>query len=280
FIGDIGRIRQILTNIIGNAVKFTDQGHVLVDISGQVSQSDENQHVAALDIRVTDTGIGVPPDRIASIFEKFTQMDGSSTRNREGTGLGLSISKMLVELMGGEIGAQSVPGEGSTFWFKISLPVHGDYVAPAPVPVDVSGARVLIVDDNAVNRSILMEQMFSWDFDPHAIKSGLETLAEMHRARADGTPYDLVILDYQMPEMDGIEVAQQIRSQPSIQNTAIIMLTSVDNAGEKALHDLNIEGHLMKPARGSVLLETVVGVLQSRAPGAQASQAPAIAVAV
>ncbi|MHA1523497.1 MAG: ATP-binding protein [Alphaproteobacteria bacterium] len=262
FVGDVGRVRQILTNIVGNAVKFTDEGHVLVDISGQVTQSRGEEYIAALTVTISDTGMGIPSDRIAGIFEKFTQMDGSSTRSREGTGLGLSISKMLVELMGGEIGARSIPGSGSTFWFNVSLPVHGAVATTNQVPIDVTGARILIVDDNEVNRSILTEQMVSWKFNPYAINSGLETLAEMHRAAAAGTPYDLVVLDFQMPKMDGIEVAQQIRAQAAIQTTPIIMLTSVDNAGDSAMRNLNIQGHLVKPARASLLLETVVRALQ------------------
>ena len=280
YVGDAGRIRQILTNIVGNAVKFTDTGHVLVDISGQVTGSNEHGHIAALNVRITDTGVGMPPERIAGIFEKFTQMDGSSTRAREGTGLGLSISKMLVELMGGEIGAQSVPGTGSTFWFNVSLPVHGDIAVANPVPVDVTGARVLVVDDNEVNRSIQMEQLASWKFEPHAIDSGLAALAEMHRAVQAGTPYDLVILDFQMPEMDGTEVAQQIRTQPAIQQTPIIMFTSVDNAGDRAVRALNIQGHLVKPARASQLLETVVHALQHPCVETQALEDQAEQVAV
>ncbi|MCA9797879.1 MAG: hypothetical protein KC910_39000, partial [Candidatus Eremiobacteraeota bacterium] len=153
FVGDVGRIRQIITNLLGNAVKFTDSGHVLVNVTLDGGNM--------LRFSVTDTGIGIPADKLKLVFEKFSQVDASSTRRHEGTGLGLAITSRLVDLMGGEIGVESEEGKGSTFWFTVSLPVADEFEREQITPVDVTGARVLVVDDNAVNRSILSEQMAS-----------------------------------------------------------------------------------------------------------------------
>ncbi|HSG96052.1 MAG TPA: response regulator [Afifellaceae bacterium] len=262
FVGDIGRIRQIITNLVGNAVKFTEQGHVLVDVCGTVDTDGDNARAALL-IKVEDTGIGIPADKAEHIFEKFSQVDGSSTRTHEGTGLGLTIATKLVELMGGEIGVESEAGKGSTFWFTLPLPVHGAGERRKRVPVDVSGARILVIDDNEVNRSILLEQLGSWQFDATATPSGREGIAVLNHAARIGRPVDLVILDYHMPGMDGAEVADLIRADAAIKHTPIIMLTSVDdNGNSRRLRDLVIQGHLVKPARASLLLDTMVAVLQ------------------
>src|SRR5690606_7755642 len=159
-VGDVGRIRQIVTNLVGNGVKFTERGHVLVDVGGRVESG-----VAHVTVRVEDTGIGIPEAMLKTVFEKFSQVDSSSTRRHEGTGLGLAIASRLVSLMGGEMGVESTLGQGSAFWFSVPLPVHEDMEPARPVPVDVSGARVLVIDDNAVNRDILVEQLRSWKFD-------------------------------------------------------------------------------------------------------------------
>jgi len=261
FIGDVGRIRQIVTNIVSNAIKFTDRGHILVDISGEVSADKDGAHKADITISVSDTGIGIPQEKLGVIFEKFSQVDGSATRKHEGTGLGLSITKMLVEVMEGSIAAESQLDHGSTFRVSIPLPVYGQLIQPNPIPKDANGARILIVDDNEVNRQILMEQMRTWQFEATQTASGLEALSALHKASALGRPYELMIVDYQMPGMDGIEVINQVRQQPGIQNTAVIMLTSVDNAGETEMRSLDIQGHLVKPARASRLLEAVLVAL-------------------
>ncbi len=262
FVGDVGRIRQIVTNLLGNAVKFTDQGHVLVDVSGSVSDEGSGQ-VANLLVRVEDTGIGIPEDQLARVFEKFNQVDGSSTRTHEGTGLGLTISQMLVEKMGGEIGAESALGKGSKFWFAIPLPVHGENERKKRVPIDVTASRVLVIDDNEVNRSILLEQLGSWGFDATATASGQEGLAVLRRAMETDRPVDLLVLDYHMPKMDGGQVAQALRDDELIGATPIVMLTSVDNMSDgQAFRNLGVEGHLVKPARSAVLLETIITVLQ------------------
>ena len=258
FVGDVGRIRQIVTNLMGNAVKFTEEGHVFIDVNGIVEDG-----MAKLKIAIQDTGIGIPEEKAARVFDKFSQVDESATRKHEGTGLGLAISSSLVELMGGDIGVHSKLGEGATFWFEITLPVHGNIKPRAHVPLDVSGARVLIIDDNEVNRSILLENMQAWKFDSAAAASGKEGLAVMRAMIAQGIKLDCVILDYHMPEMNGGEVALAIRSDVALNNIPVVMLTSVDQTEEgKNFSSLGIQGHLVKPARSSLLLETIIRVLQ------------------
>jgi PAS domain S-box-containing protein len=258
FIGDVGRIRQIVTNLVGNAVKFTDEGHVLVDVTGEPAAGGTK-----LTISVTDTGIGIAKEKLDLVFEKFSQVDASSTRRHEGTGLGLAITSRLVELMGGEIGVDSAEGRGSTFWFTITLPRAGQQDGRRIMPVDVTGARVLIVDDNAVNRAILTEQMTSWTFDSCAAESGAEGLKVLIAAAAYGVAVDCVILDYQMPGMSGAEMARIIRGTAGLASTPIIMLTSVDQSlANTSYRDLGIDAQLIKPARSSALLETLVATIQ------------------
>lgn len=262
-IGDVGRIRQIVTNLMGNAVKFTEVGEVYLDLSSEICTDEDGLVAAKLHFRVKDTGIGIPEEQQAKVFEKFSQVDESATRKHEGTGLGLAIAASLVRLMGGEIGLESVVGEGSTFWFTITLPIEKDAKPKTIVPVDVTGANVLIVDDNAINRSILLEQMTAWRFKPFTCDSGLNALTEIRSALADGRSWDVVILDYQMPEMDGGDVARVMRSDPQMANIPILMLTSVDHMGDGSLFSsLGIQAHLTKPARSSLLLETLIEVLQ------------------
>jgi len=273
YIGDAGRIRQAITNIVGNAVKFTHSGHVLVDVSGDLEPEKDGEIIASIVISVTDTGIGIPVEKLDSIFDKFSQVDGSATRRHEGTGLGLSITKMLVEMMDGAISIESQINKGSTFRISLPLMVDGEIGQSGIIPRDVTGSRILIVDDNEINRRILVEQMASWQFDATQTSSGLEALTALHRSMSLGQPYDLMIVDYQMPGMDGIEVVNQVRHQPGIQNTPVIMLTSVDNAGEDAIRDLDIQGHLVKPARASHLLEVVLKVLRKPADDADMPEA-------
>lgn len=259
-VGDVGRLRQIVTNLMGNAVKFTEKGHVLVDVTGQ---ADESSGLVSLMFKITDTGMGIPKEKIKQIFEKFSQVDTSSTRRHEGTGLGLAISTKLVALMGGEIGAESEHGMGSTFWFTIALPMHGKTVRKKILPFDVNGARVLIIDDNPVNRSILIEQMRSWNFDACAATGGAEGLAVATQAKELGLGVDVVILDYHMPHMNGADVARAVRSNPAIADLPLILLTSVDTAMQGAeFYGIHINAHLMKPARSSLLFDTIVSVIR------------------
>ncbi len=280
FVGDVGRIRHIITNLIGNAVKFTDAGHVLVDVSGEPAGAG----VVKLRIAVTDTGMGIPAEKLDLVFEKFSQVDGSSTRRHEGTGLGLAITSRLVTLMGGEIGVESKEGVGSTFWVSIALPKGAQSGMRRITPIDVTGARILVVDDNLVNRTILAEQMAAWTFDSCAAQSGAEGLQVLMAAATCGLNVDCVVLDYQMPGMTGAEMARILRATGSIADTPIVMLTSVDQSMTNANYrDLGIDAQLIKPARSSMLLETLVATIQKHrasqpgysAPEWQASESPA-----
>ena len=258
FVGDVGRIRQIITNLVGNAVKFTDAGHVLIDVSGEAGPESSR-----LKVSVTDTGIGIPADKLALVFEKFSQVDSSSTRRHEGTGLGLAITSRLVDMMGGTVGVESKEGEGSTFWFTIELPHAGPQVVERITPMDVTGARVLVVDDNEVNRAILSEQMAAWRFDACAAESGVVGIQVLKAAAARGLAVDCIVLDYQMPRMNGIEMARLVRDTPGISDVPIVMLTSVDQSlSNMHVRDLVIDAQLIKPVRSSLLLETLVATIQ------------------
>jgi len=256
--GDAGRIRQIVTNLVGNAIKFTERGHVLVEVSAEPMGAN-----AFVKVRVEDTGMGIPPHLLKKVFEKFSQVDASSTRRHEGTGLGLAIASRLVAMMGGKIDVESTVGKGSVFSFTMLLPVRDSGVAARPLPLDVTGARVLVIDDNAINRQILLEQMKSWGFDSVAVESGAVGLAVLQRAAEIGAKVDCVVLDYQMPEMDGRAVATSISANPMISGVPIVLLTSV-NSGEVARvnGEHGIVAQLNKPARASALLETIVSAMQ------------------
>ena len=280
-VGDVGRLRQIITNLAGNAIKFTESGHVLIEVTGQLNDA------GLLDfaIHVHDTGMGIPPDKLEAVFEKFSQVDNSSTRRHEGTGLGLAITSRLVELMSGHIRAESKVGEGSVFTVELSLPVdHSTVTRVRIAPVDVSGARVLAIDDNPVNRSILIEQLTAWGFDCCAAVSGQEGLDVLAAARNFGVPVDVIILDYHMPEMDGAMTARAIRKAFGPDKPAIVMLTSMDlSSSDMDIRQGVVQAALMKPARSSLLLETIVGVLQAAAQdragtNAEAAAPPGVAV--
>ncbi len=258
-VGDVGRFRQVVTNLVGNAVKFTERGHVLVDLSGTVKAG-----VADLKVSVTDTGIGIPADKLDAIFEKFAQVDASSTRRHEGSGLGLAIASRLVELMGGAIGATSEVGKGSTFSFTVQLPADGEGASARPLPHDVSGARVLAIDDNAINREIILEQLRSWGFDCAAAESGREGLAFLDRAVELGATVDCIVLDYQMPGMNGADFARAMKANPATRDIPVVLLTSVDQGETGTLAaECAIAARLTKPARSSALLETVVRAMQT-----------------
>ncbi|CAN7161192.1 response regulator [Mesorhizobium sp. LjNodule214] len=257
-VGDAGRFRQIITNLLGNAVKFTEKGHVLVDVGGDVVDG-----VIQLKVRVEDTGIGIPAEKLQNVFEKFAQVDGSSTRRHEGTGLGLAIAARLVDLMGGKIGVESEIGRGSVFWFAVPLPAHQQVARDEIVPVDVTGARVLVIDDNPVNREILLEQLKSWSFDCAAAESGAVGLAFLDRASQLGASVDCIILDYQMPGMNGADVARAIAADSRLAAIPVVLLTSVDQVDfGKMVIDFGIAAYLTKPARSAILLGTVISVIQ------------------
>ncbi len=267
-IGDFDRIRQVVTNLVSNAVKFTESGQVAVDVSGE-ERIDNGGRFLSLRVEVRDTGVGIPAEKQRVIFEMFSQVDGSSTRQHQGTGLGLSISKGLVEMMGGEIGVQSAPGGGSVFWFTVALPVTEMVEQAAAIPVDIAGMRVLVIDDNETNRLILQELLVAWRMDEASATSGKEGMQRLINAAAQGRPFDIVILDHHMPGMDGADVIRAIRGTSAIEETPIIMLTSIDEPGSADMYrDLGTQGYLVKPAPASQLFDTMINILSDQAAAA------------
>ena len=263
-VGDPGRIRQVLANLVSNAVKFTSHGEVVVHAS-LVSETDADLTVR---LHVRDTGIGISAEAQTGLFTAFTQVDGSTTRRYGGTGLGLAISKQLVTLMGGEIGVESSPGHGSTFWATLTLGRQvGKTPATEPPRVDVEGLRVLIVDDNATNREILHRQVSSWRMRDGTSASGPEALAALYRAAVEGDPYRLVILDMQMPDMDGMSVARAIKSDPKLSETRIVILTSLAYHAEEAnVRSLGISAYLTKPIKQSRLFDSLATAMSGPTP--------------
>ncbi|SCB57062.1 PAS fold-containing protein [Rhizobium aethiopicum] len=259
-IGDAGRFRQIVTNLVGNAVKFTERGHVFVNVGFEMVAGGE----IIASIRIEDTGIGIPPEKLDSVFDKFSQVDASSTRRHEGTGLGLAITAGLVDLFGGYINVESEWGKGSVFTVNLPFAVAATGIKPKPLPINVQGARILVVDDNEVNRRILTEQLSLWGFDGVAAEGGGTGLAILEAAANLGITVDAVVLDYHMPDMNGADVARRLRADPRFVELPIIFLTSMDISGtEKEFAALNGHAHLMKPARANVLRNTVVEVVRA-----------------
>jgi PAS domain S-box-containing protein len=263
-IGDAGRFRQIVTNLVGNALKFTDRGHVLVRIGAAV----DDRFRQVLELSVEDTGIGIAPEKLPLIFEKFSQADASSTRRHEGTGLGLAITAGLVDLHDGSIDVESAPGKGTVF--RVSLPMQfaQGRGRARPLPVNVEGARILVIDDNSVNRTVIAEQLLEWGFDAVAVENGKSALAVLEAAHDNDVHVDAIILDDQMPGENGAGVARRIRADGRFAGISIVFLTSMDIGGdESALADLNVAAHLLKPARALLLRETLVEVVRAaRAP--------------
>lgn len=275
-IGDAGRIRQIVTNLVGNAVKFTKKGHVLVEVDGAVAEDELHLRVC-----VEDTGIGLSDADLARIFDKFEQADNTTTRRYGGTGLGLAISKQLVGLMGGEIGAESIAGEGSTFWFTLTLPLDVQAAARRRAVPDLRGLKLLIVDDIEVNRKILAEQAESWGMTVRCVDSAAAALEALAAVDDGEPPYDLAILDYHMPGMDGEELARRIKENPATRDMALIMLSSVDGKGDaRRFRKIGVAATLVKPARSSLLRDSIAKVLTgkgempSRAEGANSPAPP------
>ena len=262
--GDPVRLRQVLANLVSNAIKFTERGHVIVKVTGEA-----HHERARLHFSVTDTGVGIPLDKQATIFEAFKQADGSTTRRYGGTGLGLAISSQLVHLMGGRIWVQSAEGAGSTFHFTteqpvVSVPAHQ---SDEPLPL---GLPVLIVDDNAINRRILFEQLTRWGMAAKAVDGGHAALAELSEGVRSGNPYILVLLDANMPDLDGFAVAEEIKRRPELAGATLMMLTSSGKYGDSArCRELNISAYLTKPIKQSDLRLAIAGLLRPRAPQAE-----------
>jgi signal transduction histidine kinase/CheY-like chemotaxis protein len=265
--GDWNRLRQVLVNLATNAVKFTEQGEVVVRVARDSEtrrQGDKEDELVSLAFEVQDTGIGIPPEKQSQIFEPYRQADSSTARSYGGTGLGLTISSRLVQMMGGRLWVESAVGQGSTFHFTVRLGVASQPLVPArPVePVSLEGMPVLVVDDNATNRRILQEMLCAWRMRPVVTEGGEKALAELRRAASAGEPFGLVLLDAVMPGMDGYAVAEQIRSQPGLAGATIMMLSSAHHQGDTArCRQLGVPRYLTKPLKQSDLLDAILQVM-------------------
>ena len=293
-VGDAGRLRQVLLNLVGNAIKFTEEGEVVVSVgvasgewrvasedrggdddpSDSSSLATRHSPLATLQFEVRDTGIGIPQDRQEKIFRAFEQEDTSTTRRYGGTGLGLTIASRLAALMGGRITVDSEPGRGSTFTFtaRFGRQSHPpEQVAVGP-PVLLHNMPVLVVDDNATNRRILEEWLRGWRMKPAAVGDGLAALDALWHGTARGRPYALVLLDARMPDTDGLAPAAHIRQRAELSATPIILLTSGDRPGDAArFREQRVNAHLLKPVQQDELLETIYRVMSPTAKGRVAS---------
>jgi two-component system sensor histidine kinase/response regulator len=261
--GDAGRVRQILLNLGGNAVKFTQQGEVTLDL--KVVERAEDSVLVRCEIR--DTGIGIPPDRLDALFKPFSQVDASTTRRFGGTGLGLSIAKRLVELMGGEIGVSSQPGVGSVFWFTARFALSGEPLSQRPTaPAELKGQRVLVVDDNTTNRKVLMGQLTLCGTDPTCASSADEALTLMRQAATAGRPFEAALIDHQMPGCDGARLGELIVNDPLIKSTRLILLTSSGQRGDgHRFAEIGFAGYLLKPVTQRDLTECLMLVMAVQA---------------
>lgn len=280
--GDPHRLRQVLTNLIGNAIKFTERGEVVVEVQNAACgirhtatenmlvspqlQTQDSGHRTFLRFSVRDTGIGLTPEAQAKLFQPFIQADGSTTRKYGGTGLGLAISRQLVSMMGGEINVESVVDRGSTFWFTTNFQLQSCAAKFTDKSQHhLAGKRILIVDDNATNRDILRHQLEAWSLRNDSAESGVEALQLLYKATVWREPYDLAILDMHMPGMDGITLAKTIKSDPALAAIRLIMLTSAGQYGDvEAARNAGIEAYLSKPVRQSELFNSLVTLLNDK----------------
>jgi len=266
FIADPGRILQILNNLVGNAIKFTEQGEVSVYCKVQ----EQTEKSTKLLFEINDTGIGLTDEQQNNLFERFSQADGSTTRKYGGTGLGLSISKQLVELMDGEIGVRSIEGKGSTFWFTINIS-HSNNQLPTKTFDNLQAKKILVVDDNLTNRTLLGQLLTRWQVEHTLVDSGDKALEELTDACSKGLPYHIAILDMQMPEMDGLQLGSRIKNDSKLcQNTRLVMLTSQGQRGDaEKLKATGFNGYLNKPIDQSVLYGTLMKIAKVDSPKQQ-----------
>ncbi len=258
-IGDVGRIRQIVTNLIGNAVKFTSKGHVYVNVSGQSNAGANTK----LMFEVEDSGVGIPKNDLEKVFEKFSQVDTSISRKHEGTGLGLSICSRLVELMGGGIGVESKVGEGSTFWFSIDLPVEINQEPVQKLPNDIIGSRVIIIDQNQLSSKTLSEQLENIGLECVAVSSGEEALLLLNSVAYHGMKIDAVFLDHEANDIASNTLLHAIANKDASHALPIILMTTVNvNNGSNQNKPSEIKASLTKPMRSALLNETIVEVIR------------------
>jgi PAS domain S-box-containing protein len=255
--GDPHRLRQVVTNLLGNAVKFTEHGEVAFRVS--------TVEGGGIRLTVRDTGIGISPEHGRRLFEAFSQADASTTRRYGGTGLGLTISRQLVELMGGTLDFTSTEGAGTTFWADLPLPAVAAPAVSAPVRRCPTDARVLVVDDNATNRKVLEQFLGSWSLEPHCVADGRTALEDLRSAAEAGTPFDAVILDMHMPGMSGVDVAKAVLADPDLAGTPLAVLTSTNDQGEAAgARKAGVGVYLTKPVREAQLYEGLSRLLGGR----------------
>ena len=295
--GDPIRLRQILVNLAGNAVKFTERGEIAVKVERLAREPSPDAmagapHPAANEIglrfTVRDTGIGIPAEKQGLLFEKFSQVDASSTRRFGGTGLGLAIARQLTDLMGGEIGVASDEGVGTTFWFTLALqvgaeeepPPHQPAAAADAMPEDIRGAPILVVDDNETNRQVLTAQLRAWGFRVTTAEDGPSALAILRGAREEGRGFRAAILDMQMPGMDGVALAQVIRNEPAYAAVRLVLLTSMGHTGAgRRFRQAGFSAWLPKPVRASSLFDILHEALSARPPGSVAAASPSVPAA-
>jgi PAS domain S-box-containing protein len=264
-LGDPGRIRQIIVNLVGNSIKFTERGEILVSVERGV----ETSQTVDLRLAIQDTGVGIARDKLLRIFEPFSQADGSMTRRYGGTGLGLAISTKLVDLMNGRIWVESELGKGSTFHVAVSLSVQDQTSVPPPPleTVKLRDLRALIVDDNFTNRQVLLGMLTRWGMRPTAVENGRDALKALEIAKSTGRPFLLILLDSQMPEMDGFSLAERICKDPRLIAATIMMLTSAGHLGDAArCRELGISAYLVKPIRQAELLDGICQILNRSVP--------------
>ena len=281
--GDPTRLRQVLTNLVGNAIKFTESGEVVVTVAapaagatGAQPRGAEPQGARRIAFEVRDTGIGIGPDQLARLFSSFMQADQSMSRRYGGTGLGLAISKQLVELMGGRIEASSRHGEGSTFRFELPLPVgQEDAVAPTATPALLAGRRVIVVEDNPTNRSILQEQLARAGMDVGTAEHGGQGIELLLAAARSGRPFDAAVVDMKMPVMDGLTLATRLRREPLLADLGLLLLTSIAGGAEARIAPASgVDAFLAKPVRGQELVQALASVLAVRAARGAAAHRP------
>jgi two-component system sensor histidine kinase/response regulator len=270
--GDPGRLRQVLANLLGNAVKFTEKGEVVLEVSCLEKSGDESK----LRFTVRDTGIGIPAEAQGRMFDAFTQADGSMTRRYGGTGLGLAITRQLVELMRGQIGFTSEPNKGSTFWFELPLGIAQGTAPESPkVDAKLENCRVLIVDDNATNREILEHQTKSWRMRNASAAGADAALDLLRKAAAQRDPFKIVLLDMQMPVIDGITLAKKIKADPALAHAHLVMLTSLGYLpSERLWKDVGIAAYLVKPVKHGRLLDALTQVIHESEKLLQAAPKP------